>query len=977
MRRYTRNVLTWVKLMSPVLIAIPFFFGLALLAFLGITQQKNIVAEIFLQRSTGYENSSKIMGDITGVHRSILTALRKDAGARPGQEGSGRVAAIIDFIQGILSGTALHDNERRGYMVLLEEIKEYKKLAEAAEETARSEAVAAGLNERYLSVLTRLRALQSTEYMLTRESYELSMTSFAAARWTLVLLVLVSVIFSLWFTRLMMNRRIIGPIRLIEQAARKVTEGDLSFDVGAGGTDDIKEMGALLNEAFATLEGVLQRIKELSDRILLVVEQVEAESAKVLSGAEAEAEATSSISSSVNELNATAAEIADSTEGLTASAGEASASIEQMVSSIKSINESLQDLNGHVESTSASIEQLSQSIQEVASHSENLAGTSVETLNTISEIATTIRDVEVKARDSARLSAEVTNDASTLGMVSIHKTIEGIRNIASSVRETSECIRILGNRSKEIEGILNVIESVNDETNLLSLNAAILAAEAGEHGKGFAVVAEEIKNLSDRTETSTKEIEALIKAVQQEIENAEEKMHKGINSVADGLRLAREGENALKKILSSSQKASEMTLSIKRTTEAQALSARFVEQATQSIRTMIESIAKETAEQSKGVVLITDAADMMKKLTQQVSKATGEQARSSGLIAQITEFVSEKSKQISKSLLEHKKGSQNILSSVEAVKDIPEENKKLAFRISKTLWNLQKDAELLKAEMERFKFSAKKGQSLRLGVVPLKEPSVMFRKFMPFAVYLTERLGRKVDLKVAIDMESAVKDIGQDETQICAMGPANYIEANMKYGVTVIAKALRKGRPFHHAAVVVREKSDMLALRDLKGKRLALGSSGSSTGHIMPLATLKDAGISVRDLQYFDFLGHHEKIARAVLEGDFDAGVLIDEVAESYIPKGLRVLALSIDIPEFNICCNPSVDRQTRKTILEALTALNISSPAEAEILKSLGKDCTGFVPAYDEEYAVFKEKTLAIEAEISTAQSRSPQKRS
>ncbi|MHB8883023.1 MAG: PhnD/SsuA/transferrin family substrate-binding protein [Thermodesulfovibrionales bacterium] len=977
MRRYTRNILTWVKLMSPVLIAIPFFLGLALLAFLGLTRQKNIVKEIFLQRTNGFENSSKIMSGITSVHRSVLTALRREAGARPGQEESGRVDALIHFVQGILSVTGLHDNERQGYAALLEEIKEYKRLIDGPEDGTQGVSGASGLDERYLSVITRLRALQTTEYALSKESYELSLRSFAAARWTLVALVLVSVLFSLWFTRLMMNRRIIGPIRLIEQAARKVTQGDLSFDVTTGGTDEIRDMAALLNEAFATLEGVLQRIKELSDRILLVVEQVEAESEKVLRGAEAEAEATSSISSSVNELNATAAEIADSTEGLTASAGEASASIEQMVSSIKNINASLQDLNGHVESTSSSIEQLSQSIREVASHSEKLAGTSSETLNTISEIATTIRDVEVKAKESARLSAEVTNDASTLGMVSIHKTIDGIKNIASSVRETSECIRILGNRSKEIEGILNVIESVNDETNLLSLNAAILAAEAGEHGKGFAVVAEEIKNLSDRTEASTKEIEALIKAVQQEIENAEEKMHKGINSVADGLRLAREGENALKKILSSSQKSSEMTLSIKRTTEAQALSARFVGQATQEIRTMIDSIAKETAEQSKGVVLITDAADMMKKLTHQVSRATGEQARSSGLIAQVTEAVSENSRQISKSLLEHKKGSQNILSSIEAVKDIPEENKKLAFRISKTLWNLQKDAELLKAEMERFKFSAKKGQSLRLGVVPLKEPSVMFRKFMPFAVYLTEKLGRKVDLKVAIDMESAVKDIGEDETQICAMGPANYIVANTKYGVTVIAKALRKGRPFHHAAVVVSEKSDLLALRDLKGKRLALGSFGSSTGHIIPLATLKDAGIATRDLQYVDFLGHHEKIARAVLEGAFDAGVLIDEVAEAYIPKGLRILALSMDIPEFNICCNPSVDRQTRKAILEALTGLNISSPAEAEILRSLGKDCTGFVPAHDGEYAVFKEKTLGIEAEISAEQTRHPQKRS
>jgi phosphonate transport system substrate-binding protein len=328
-------------------------------------------------------------------------------------------------------------------------------------------------------------------------------------------------------------------------------------------------------------------------------------------------------------------------------------------------------------------------------------------------------------------------------------------------------------------------------------------------------------------------------------------------------------------------------------------------------------------------------------------------------------MVHDKSRQISKSLSEHKQGSGNILDSIEAVKDIPAENRKMAIRISNSLWNLQKDAELLKVEMERFRFSVKRGHALRFGVVPLQEPSAMFRKFKPLAEYLGRKLGKKIDLNVAVDMESAVKDIGENVTQLCAMGPANYIDANMNYGVKVIAKALRQGKPFHRAAIVTRADSGLRSLKDLRGKTLALVSPKSATGHVMPLATLKDAGITINDLKYYEFLGDHDKVVLAVLNGDYDAGGVMEEAANKLKDKGLVVLQLSLEIPEFNICFNPSVDAETVNVIKDALVALDISNKDEATILKSLGKDCTGFVPATESDYTVFREKIRGIEADL------------
>ena len=80
-------------------------------------------------------------------------------------------------------------------------------------------------------------------------------------------------------------------------------------------------------------------------------------------------------------------------------------------------------------------------------------------------------------------------------MVSIEKTIDGMKNIKSTVEKTADYITKLGGRSEEIGKILNVIDDITEQTTLLALNAAILAAQAGEHGKGFSVVADEIERI--------------------------------------------------------------------------------------------------------------------------------------------------------------------------------------------------------------------------------------------------------------------------------------------------------------------------------------------------------------------------------------------------------------------------------------------------------------------------------------------------
>ena len=150
--------------------------------------------------------------------------------------------------------------------------------------------------------------------------------------------------------------------------------------------------------------------------------------------------------------------------------------------------------------------------------------------------------------DTAAISEGVRKDAE-MGKEAVEATITGIHEIRRSSRITYEVINTLSERAADIGTILSVIDEVAEQTNLLALNAAIIAAQAGEHGKGFAVVADEIKELAERTSSSTREIAQVIKGVQDETQRAVEAINQAEKSIADGELLSQKSGEALTKIV--------------------------------------------------------------------------------------------------------------------------------------------------------------------------------------------------------------------------------------------------------------------------------------------------------------------------------------------------------------------------------------------------------------------------------------------
>lgn len=196
-----------------------------------------------------------------------------------------------------------------------------------------------------------------------------------------------------------------------------------------------------------------------------------------------------------------------------ASFGQMQSSLSTLVSEVHSssnvISGSAQELSAATEHTRMGVSQQRLEIDQVAT--------------AIHEMAATVMEVAHNSESAANAAATADQQAQ-IGGVTAKQAVAQIEHLATEVSNTSDAMRRLKQESEHIEGVLNVIKSVADQTNLLALNAAIEAARAGEAGRGFAVVADEVRNLARHTQGATQEIETLTASLRSISEDAVERM---------------------------------------------------------------------------------------------------------------------------------------------------------------------------------------------------------------------------------------------------------------------------------------------------------------------------------------------------------------------------------------------------------------------------------------------------------------------
>ncbi len=500
-----------------------------------------------------------------------------------------------------------------------------------------------------------------------------------------------------------MKRAIADPLSAMGRTAAQLAAGDLSRRVEVSGENEIAQVGAAINTLSSGLREMLGRTNQMTGGLAEAMNIMNAAVQKMSKGARVQHEAGEQTAQTVNEMLASIRGVAENASEMSIAAADASSSAAQMAASIEEVAENAGGLSAAAEDTASSIVQTLASIRQVSENTEVLAASAEETSSSITEMSATVKAVEQKALESARLAERVARSASEQGMAAAREAERGMENIRATVEATAEMIGRLEKRSQEIGQILKVIDEVTDQTSLLALNAAILAAQAGEHGKGFAVVAEEIRELADRTAASTKEIANVIAAVQKDTAASVQAMAKGREAVENGVELVKVTGEVFEHVADSSKQSAEMARAIELTTAEQTKGIAQITDAAVNIADQIEQIANAMQEQRKGSERIAQAAEKMRDITRQMKTATHEQTVGSKQIAKAMEAVTNQTSQVARSTSEQSQGAQMISDAIARIQQITEENVDVSVEMDMAEATLREKAADLQAELKKFK----------------------------------------------------------------------------------------------------------------------------------------------------------------------------------------------------------------------------------------------------------------------------------
>lgn len=240
-----------------------------------------------------------------------------------------------------------------------------------------------------------------------------------------------------------------------------------------------------------------------------------------------------------------------------------------------------------------------------------------------------------------------------------------------------------------------------------------------------------------------------------------------------------------------------------------------------------------------------------------------------------------------------------------------------------------------------------RADNVTMGSVAMDIPVEMIKRMSALTNHLGLSTGLNVRFRPSPNLGSAVDDLGSGQTQIAYLTPVAYIEARRRYGVIPLVAPTAQGRPHFSLVIGVRAGSGIHVPADLKGKRFAFGDEKA----LLQRAAVESMGLKASDFSTFAYLKHYDNIAKAVLAGDFDGGILKDSATDEFRGRGLVVIGSTAPLPSYLFAVHPGMPETVRDTLRDALLALKRTTPDSIATLEAFDSACDGFVVVDDSAY--------------------------
>jgi methyl-accepting chemotaxis protein len=348
------------------------------------------------------------------------------------------------------------------------------------------------------------------------------------------------------------SKKLFTPIKIINASAEYLSKGDLSLrDIDR---NQVKQMLKSEDELGSTGRAFSAMIDYFRDMSMAAAEiamgnlttSIEPKSEEDSLG-NAFMLMVSALRETVMDMNTQAELLKLAATSLSQNAEDSCANIKNVSLLMDQVADGTDQQSSSIQQTLTSVSELSQAIDGVAKGAHEQAEAvqnTVEISNIINQIMTEVGEFAKNVAESSKVASGSAGKGSQV----MQETISGMRRIKNTVDQSVVKVTEMGNRSQQVESILDTINDIASQTNLLALNAAIEAARAGEHGKGFAVVADEVRKLAERSSAATSEIAKIINGIQQSVQDAVTVMEDGVNEVEKGVQLANHAGESLSSI---------------------------------------------------------------------------------------------------------------------------------------------------------------------------------------------------------------------------------------------------------------------------------------------------------------------------------------------------------------------------------------------------------------------------------------------
>jgi methyl-accepting chemotaxis protein len=311
-------------------------------------------------------------------------------------------------------------------------------------------------------------------------------------------------------------RAVTRPLGIIQATVTQVAGGDYAARTGITTRDEFGSLGGafdnLLDDRVAHLADAERENDDLNDSVVQLLQAVAQLSQKDLT---AKAPVTANVIGTVSD------------------------SINLLTTETSKVLSEVTQIAGQVKLATERVKRQADSVNATASAERADVTRATENLKHASKIMAQVSELAV----ASNVAAEQATSSTSTALSTVNETVRGMQNIRESIAESEKRIKRLGERSQEISGIVNLINTIAERTHVLALNASMQAAAAGDAGRGFAVVAEEVQRLAESSRQATQQISQLVSNIQIETSDTINTVNKTISQVVTGSELAvRSGE---------------------------------------------------------------------------------------------------------------------------------------------------------------------------------------------------------------------------------------------------------------------------------------------------------------------------------------------------------------------------------------------------------------------------------------------------